>query len=123
MMRPMSVNRRDLLLGSLAGAAAMATPARAVPLSRYGLDAAQFGVRAGAAGDQSAKLQRAINAAAQTRAPLMLAPGRYHAGNLIAGTTRGAIVGMEWHKPVTGDLAKEGAARFPQLTIANDQAR
>ena len=44
-------------------------------------------------------------------------------GNLIAGAKLGAIVGMEWAKPATGDLNKEGAARYPQLTIANNQAR
>ena len=36
---------------------------------------------------------------------------------------RGAIVGMEWHKQVTGDLTKDGAARYPQLTIANNRVR
>ena len=36
------------------------------------------------------------------------------AGNLIAGSTRGAIVGMDFAKAVTGDLAKE-PARFAQL--------
>jgi hypothetical protein len=44
-------------------------------------------------------------------------------GNLISGVRLGAIVGMEWAKPVTGDLAKDGAARYPQLTIANNQTR
>ena len=33
----------------------------------------------------------------------------------------GAIVGMEWHKKVTGDLAHDGAGRYPQLTIANNR--
>jgi uncharacterized secreted repeat protein (TIGR03808 family) len=78
----MIIDRRRLLLGSLSGAAAIATPALAAPLSRTGLDAAQFGVRAGAPDDQTAKLQRAINQAAQARIPLMLAPGRYRAGDL-----------------------------------------
>jgi uncharacterized secreted repeat protein (TIGR03808 family) len=84
----MTVNRRDVLLGSLAGATVIAKPALAAPLSRYGLDAAQFGVRAGASEDQTAKLQRAIDQAARTRTPLMLAPGRYRAGGLTlpAGT-------------------------------------
>jgi len=45
------------------------------------------------------------------------------ADNLIAGTARGAIVGMEWKKPVTGDLAKEGAARFAQLAISGNRVR
>jgi uncharacterized secreted repeat protein (TIGR03808 family) len=56
-------------------------------------------------------------------------------GNLISGARLGAIVGMEWAKAVTGDLAKNGtkngaknsdkagAAHYPQLTIANNQVR
>ncbi len=78
----MPIDRRHVLLGSLSGAAVIATPARSAPLSRYGLDAAQFGVRPGAPGDQSRNLQRAIDQAARTRAPLMLAPGVYRAGGL-----------------------------------------
>jgi uncharacterized secreted repeat protein (TIGR03808 family) len=79
-MRPMPIDRRSLLLGS--GAAAFAAPAKAAPLSGFGLDAAQFGVRPGAASDQSGAMQRAIDQAARTRAPLMLAPGVYRAGGL-----------------------------------------
>ena len=69
----MPIDRRTLL----AGIALAATP-----LSAYGLDAAQFGVRPGAADDQSRALQRAIDQAARRRAPLMLAPGVYRAGDL-----------------------------------------
>ncbi len=76
----MTVNRRTILLGSLG--AALAAPAKAAPLSTFGLDAAHFGVRAGAAGDQSGALQRAIDQAAQARVPLMLAPGVYRAGDI-----------------------------------------
>ena len=76
----MTIDRRSVLLGSLA--AALATPAKAVPLSNFGLDAAHFGVRPGAAGDQSGALQRAIDEAARTRVPLLLAPGVYRAGGL-----------------------------------------
>lgn len=76
----MNLDRRTLVLSSLA--VAFAAPAKAAPLSNFGLDAAHFGVRAGAAGDQSAALQRAINQAAQARAPLLLAPGVYRAGGL-----------------------------------------
>lgn len=76
----MTVDRRTVLLGSLA--AAFAAPAKAAPLSTFGLDAAQFGVRAGAVGDQSGALQRAIDQAAQRRVPLMLAPGVYRTGGL-----------------------------------------
>lgn len=78
----MEMTRRRLLAGSLIGAAALAAPAAAAPLSRYGIDAGQFGVRPGAPDDQSAKLQRAINKAAATRTPLVLAPGVYRAGGL-----------------------------------------
>ena len=34
---------------------------------------------------------------------------------------RGAIVGMEWHKAVTGDLALAGAEHYPQLKISGNQ--
>ena len=76
----MSVDRRTVVLGSLA--VAFAAPVKAAPLSTFGLDAAHFGVRAGAPGDQSVALQRAIDEAARTRVPLMLAPGVYRAGGL-----------------------------------------
>jgi len=39
------------------------------------------------------------------------------ADNLISKTRAGAIVGMEWSKPATGDLARDGAARFPKLRV------
>ena len=77
----MTINRRTILLGSLARRR-FAAPANAAPLSAFGLDAAHFGVRPGAAGDQSGALQRAIDQAARTRVPLMLAPGVYRAGGL-----------------------------------------
>ena len=79
-MRRMTIDRRSVLFGSLA--AALAAPAKAVPLSNFGLDAAHFGVRAGAPDDQSGALQRAIDQAARTRVPLLLAPGVYRAGDL-----------------------------------------
>ena len=44
-------------------------------------------------------------------------------GNVLIGARLGAIVGMEWTKTVTGDLNKDGASAYPQLTIANNQAR
>lgn len=44
-------------------------------------------------------------------------------GNVLIGARLGAIVGMEWTKKVTGDLNKDGASAYPQLTIANNQAR
>ena len=73
----MPIDHRRLLAGSLASAAVLGAP-----LSAYGLDAAQFGVRPGAPDDQSRALQRAIDDAARRRMPLMLAPGVYRAGDL-----------------------------------------
>ena len=78
----MQIDRRGFIAGSVASAAALVTPAVAAPVAAQGLDAAQFGVRAGAPDDQTAKLQRAIDRAAQAQAPLWLAPGVYRAGNL-----------------------------------------
>jgi uncharacterized secreted repeat protein (TIGR03808 family) len=101
----MPVDRRHLLLGSLSGAAVLATPVRAVPLSQFGVDAARFGVHPGAPDDQTAKLQRAIDEAARNRVPLMLAPGTYRAGGLrlkagaqiagVRGATRLALTQAE----------------------------
>jgi len=45
------------------------------------------------------------------------------ADNLISEVRRGAIVGMEWKKPVTGDLSKDGAARYAQLSIGGNRVR
>src|SRR5262249_28050183 len=77
MIRRMPIDRRQFLAGSAAGAATLVAP-----LSAYGLDAAQFGLRAGTPDDQSRAFQRALDQAARTRAPLMLAPGVYRAGEL-----------------------------------------
>ena len=66
----MPIDRRRLLVGLSTSAAVLAAP-----LSAFGLDAAQFGVRAGSLDDQSRALQRAIDQAAHARVPLMLAPG------------------------------------------------
>ncbi len=41
--------------------------------------------------------------------------------NVFSGIRRGAVVGMEWDKVVTGDLARGGAEKFPQLTIADNK--
>lgn len=43
------------------------------------------------------------------------------AGNLLAGSKRAAIVGMEWDKVVTGDLALTGAERYPHLRISRNR--
>jgi uncharacterized secreted repeat protein (TIGR03808 family) len=45
------------------------------------------------------------------------------ADNLISDVRSGAIIGMEWKKPVTGDLAKDGATRYAQLSIGGNRVR
>ena len=45
------------------------------------------------------------------------------ANNLISGTPLGAIVGKEWSKTVTGDLSKDGANRYAQLSIDGNRVR
>jgi uncharacterized secreted repeat protein (TIGR03808 family) len=45
------------------------------------------------------------------------------ANNLIADAPLGAIVGREWDKTVTGDLGKEGADRYAQLSIDGNRVR
>ena len=42
-------------------------------------------------------------------------------GNLFAAVKRGAIIGMDHRKPVTGDLALAGAERYPLLRITGNQ--
>lgn len=42
-------------------------------------------------------------------------------GNMIASTRRGAIVGVEFRKAVTGDLARGGQNPYSQLKIADNQ--
>lgn len=45
------------------------------------------------------------------------------ADNLIQGATRGAVVGMEWKRPVTPDMARDGTGRFAQLTVSGNRLR
>jgi uncharacterized secreted repeat protein (TIGR03808 family) len=44
------------------------------------------------------------------------------ADNMISGASRGAVLAMNWDRPVTADLARGGSAP-PQLTISGNQAR
>lgn len=83
----MAIDRRRLLAvsaltGAVPGAMTFPAPASAVPLSSFGIDATQLGVRAGGAEDQSKALQRAIDHTAGARVPLILGPGVYLAGDL-----------------------------------------
>jgi hypothetical protein len=43
--------------------------------------------------------------------------------NVISGTPRGAIVGLDHAKPVTGDLAADRATKYAQLMIGMNSAR
>jgi uncharacterized secreted repeat protein (TIGR03808 family) len=45
------------------------------------------------------------------------------ADNLISEVRSGAIIGMEGKNPVTGDLSKDGAARYAQLSIVGNRVR
>jgi uncharacterized secreted repeat protein (TIGR03808 family) len=45
------------------------------------------------------------------------------ADNLIAAVKNGAIVGMDQRKAMTGDLTREGAARYAQLAINGNRVR
>ncbi len=41
--------------------------------------------------------------------------------NLIAGADKGAVVGMRWAEPATGDLALTGARGYPHLTVERNR--
>jgi uncharacterized secreted repeat protein (TIGR03808 family) len=45
------------------------------------------------------------------------------ADNVISETLRGAIVGMERSRAVTADLAKAGAERYANITLAGNRVR
>src|SRR4029079_12960285 len=78
--------RRPLSVSAFTGAASvatLATPAGAAPLSSFGVDATQLGVRAGGGAEQGNMLQAAIDKTASARVPLMLGPGDYRVGSLI----------------------------------------
>ncbi len=57
---------------------------------------------------------------------ISVAPGAGNAaviGNTIAGAKRQAIVGMQWHKVATGDLAVTGAKDWPAIRLAENVIR
>jgi uncharacterized secreted repeat protein (TIGR03808 family) len=77
--------RRLLVLTAATTAAAAFSPARAAPsgpIGALGLDATHLGLRSGSADDQSVALQRALEQAARSRAPLALPPGTYRVGDV-----------------------------------------
>ena len=80
----MTLSRRSLMAAGLLGATSLRLPALAQsrasapsPLGQLGLDATQFGLRPGAAEDQSQRLKAALAEAARRSVPLLLPPGRY----------------------------------------------
>jgi uncharacterized secreted repeat protein (TIGR03808 family) len=81
----MDVNRRHLI-GAATGAGALAMSADAAraaqPVSTFGRDATQYGLRPGSPDDQTKVLQRAIDEAARARVPLALPAGAYRTGML-----------------------------------------
>jgi uncharacterized secreted repeat protein (TIGR03808 family) len=81
----MDVNRRHLIGVTAAGAGALAVPgpaAAAQPVSAFGRDATQYGLRPGSPDEQTRVLQRAIDDAARAQAPLAIPPGVYRTGQL-----------------------------------------
>lgn len=44
-------------------------------------------------------------------------------GNMISGTPRGAVVGLDHNKPVTPDLIRDGAPRYQQIALSNNVGR
>lgn len=57
---------------------------------------------------------------------ISVAPGAGHAtviGNTIAQARRQAIVGMQWRKVATGDLAATGAKDWPKIRLAENTVR
>ena len=49
------------------------------------------------------------------------AGGAVIADNMISGARRGAILGMDHREVVSGDLTRDGAARYAQLAIAGNR--
>ncbi len=41
--------------------------------------------------------------------------------NMISGADKGAVVGMRWTEPASGDLALSGADKFPQLLVERNR--
>jgi uncharacterized secreted repeat protein (TIGR03808 family) len=83
----MDVHRRHFIGATATGAAAMLAaspqPAHAAqPVSIFGRDATQYGVRPNSSDDQTGMLQRAIDESARAQMPLVLPPGLYRTGML-----------------------------------------
>ena len=44
-------------------------------------------------------------------------------GNMISGATRGAIIGLDHARPVTGDLSQDSTSRFAQIALGANTVR
>lgn len=101
----MHVNRRRFLTASAAAAIAGPSAIAATP-SGFGLNSMNLGLRPGSSADQTQLLQSAIDQAATTRVPLMLAAGVYRVAslNLPAGANIIGIRGAT-HLAFTGGTA------------------
>ncbi|HEX6843412.1 MAG TPA: TIGR03808 family TAT-translocated repetitive protein, partial [Stellaceae bacterium] len=117
-MPQLPLDRRHLLLGSAAAAL--------VPAAAHGGEATQFGVRPGH-DEQTAKLQRAIDEAAKTRAPLVLGAGVYRTGplRLLAGAQIVGVRGATTLVFTRGNamLAAEGGDSITLSGLTLDGAR
>jgi uncharacterized secreted repeat protein (TIGR03808 family) len=81
----MDVNRRHLVGLAATGATALAISPQASaaqPVSAFGRDATQYGLRPGSPDDQTRTLQRAIDDASRAQVPLVLPPGVYRVSQL-----------------------------------------
>ena len=124
----MKIDRRRLLTVSAftgaASVATLATPAGAAPLSSFGVDATQLGVRAGGGAEQTNMLQAAIDKTASARVPLMLGPGDYRIGSLtLPGGTQ--LIGVRGATRLifTGGPALIAARAADHVTLAGYHCR
>ncbi|MBN8964370.1 MAG: TIGR03808 family TAT-translocated repetitive protein, partial [Rhizobiales bacterium] len=119
----MTIDRRSLLtVSALTGAVpavSWITPASAAPLTAFGIDATELGVRAGGGADQTQMLQAAIDRAAGARVPLMLGPGDYRVGGLtLPNIAQIAGVRVATRLIFTGGRALIGASGADHVTLS-----
>lgn len=123
----MTIARRTLLAASAAGLASVAAADHAQAAAPVpGLDAAQFGLKPGLSQDQSLALQRAVDAAARTRAPLILPPGEFLVGDIaLASHTRVTGAGGTTLKLGRGTsiFTSDGAGNLELANLILDGAR
>ena len=74
------------------------------------------------AGQPDAALEAVTLTGAEPALPSSFAVGTA-AQTSIAAVKNGAIVGMDQRKTMTGDLARDGAARYAQLAINGNRVR